>query len=84
MDVREAAGYTLEAIRHKYWHSAVHEFDRGHIFYMLNEIRFSAEMKNDKANRWLGWAQAVICQNTDLSLGDMKDINHMAQCKCRR
>lgn len=75
MDVKKAASLTSLSLRNIHWDTDDHSFSKGHISYMLHEIENNEDMKNDKANRWLGWAQAVICQYTTLTVDDMKHIN---------
>ena len=47
-----------------------------HIIWMLNEIdNFATPENNDKANRWVGWAQCAIVSAGCYNLDDMKKIN---------
>ena len=79
MNVQTASYLTLELIQDHTWVTYKDDsLNRPHILYMLNEIVSDPFMKNGKANRWLGWAQAVICMNTKFSVEDMKLINRSA------
>lgn len=80
MNVQKAAKGTLTLIKDHPWKvfsgQTGHEtFTYRHIVYMLEEIVSNGEMKNDQANRWLGWAQAIICIHTEFSVKVMKMIN---------
>ena len=49
----------------------------GHIFEMLDKI-VSGEIEGEKAHRWLGWIQALMCVNRIADLKELKEINHNA------
>ena len=51
--------------------------DRGHVFWMLDQIR-DAGMSATKACRWLGWVQAAVCASRVATLDEIKDINRIA------
>jgi len=47
---------------------------RKHIRYMLTLI-IEGHITGEKAHRWLGWAQACICMQSNVSLQELKEIN---------
>ena len=51
--------------------------DKEHIDWMLNQIILGT-ITGTKAHRWLGWAQAVVCFNEDVTLEELKKINYEA------
>lgn len=46
-----------------------------HVAGMLTSIETGA-VSGEKAHRWLGWAQAVICMRGGAALDELKSINH--------
>jgi len=50
-----------------------------HLEYMLESI-ISSKVKNEKAHRWLGWVQGIICCKGAATLTQMKNINSGGNC----
>ena len=80
MDIQVAAIDTIEFIN-KYtyenqtnWPDDVESLSYDHVMSMLLSIELG-DMKNDKANRWLGWAQCAAVSVGVGTLEDMKQIN---------
>ena len=48
-----------------------------HAMWMLNGI-FEGYIQNEKAHRWLGYAQGILVASEVVSLDDMKNINFAA------
>ena len=80
MDVRKAAELTLERaslinpdrVTHNHpWYGKIHAFD------MLEAIR-DGKVEGEKAHRWLGWAQCIMCVGDAATLDQLKEINHKA------
>ena len=48
-----------------------------HLFDMLDAI-IDGTIGGEKAHRWLGWVQAIMCVQGAATLEQLKDINHKA------
>lgn len=48
-----------------------------HLLYMLDKIE-SGEVSGEKAHRWLGWVQGVVCCRGGATLDEMKAVNFAA------
>lgn len=48
-----------------------------HLVYMIEKIE-SGEVSDEKAHRWLGWIQGVVCCGGGATLEEMKAINFAA------
>lgn len=46
-----------------------------HVNNMLQKIILE-EIEGEKAHRWLGWAQAIICARGAATLDELKEINN--------
>lgn len=53
------------------------EINPAHIMRMLEQVE-SGEIWGEKAHRWVGYAQGVLLCKTDLTLEDVKYVNHNA------
>lgn len=49
-----------------------------HAMWLLSEVVNNEDMKNDKANRWLAWAQCLLTVYGFITLEDCKQINKEA------
>jgi len=74
MDIKKAANATLNKITSKTYKSKV-GCDREHIEWMLDGI-ILGYITGEKAHRWLGWAQGIICIHESLTLEELKLINY--------
>jgi len=48
-----------------------------HLLFMIKQIE-SGEVSGEKAHRWLGWIQGVVCCRGGATLEEMKAINFAA------
>lgn len=48
-----------------------------HLFEMIEAIE-SGEVSGEKAHRWLGWIQGVVCCRGNATLEELKSINFAA------
>lgn len=48
-----------------------------HIYNILQQVE-AGEVTGDKAHRFIGWAQAVICTEGLLTLMELRDLNRSA------
>jgi len=60
---------------HWYVPNDKYELSVGHIISMLDRI-VSGEISDEKAHRWLGWAQACICMGNVENLEGLQRINY--------
>ena len=78
MEVQKAAEKMLDRIERKFWPkekqvgNAPDQYD--HIEWMLEGIE-KGYILDEKAHRWLGWAQAVIHIHQGIDLDTLKHIN---------
>ncbi len=77
MDIKEAALQTRNQFLVAVKYSEKEGCDREHIEWMLNGI-IHGYITGEKAHRWLGWAQAIICAFDSATLAKLKIINHKA------
>ena len=77
MDIKIAALETSKIISKNVTYGPKKECGKSHIQWMLDGIALGY-ITDEKAHRWLGWVQAVICIYDKVSLDDMKKINHRA------
>ena len=45
-----------------------------HIKWMLTSI-ISGYVQGEKAHRWLGWAQAIVCASGEMGLDELKELD---------
>ena len=45
-----------------------------HLYDMIRQIEYG-EVTGEKAHRWVGWMQGVICCRGGATLEDMKEVN---------
>ena len=50
------------------------EYGKNHLFEMCNKI-YNGVVTGEKAHRWIGWIQAVICISGGSSLEKLSEIN---------
>ena len=76
MDIRIAAKNTRDLLGNIEY-SSKKGCDKHHIEWMLRGIELGY-IQHEKAHRWLGWAQAIICIAGDSNLDELKDVNFRA------
>lgn len=75
MDIKEAAYQTQKLLVSSLsLPDNNNEYGSNHIQYMLDKIS-NGEIKDEKAHRWLGWAQCAICIGGGASLDALTEIN---------
>lgn len=52
----------------------------GHVLWMLEQARDDSSFSEGKANRWIGWVQALCCVWGYHSLDELKSLNQAASC----
>ena len=77
MDIKIAALETRNGFLVKTTYGNKKGCDRKHIEWMLNGI-IDGYITGEKAHRWLGWAQAMICVFDSAELEDLKNVNFEA------
>jgi len=77
MDIKKVAADTLSVMVEpmaEYNPKCKDGLDKPHVIWMLNGI-ILGYVTGEKAHRWLGWAQAVVCAYEYTTLEDLKVIN---------
>lgn len=79
MDIQIAADKCRTAILNNgasrwYVPEEQYELSVGHVIAMLDQI-VSGDIADEKAHRWLGWAQACMCMGNIATLDELKQIN---------
>jgi hypothetical protein len=79
MDLKAAAKATKEIMKRSNWYQAKQKGSSDaahydHIEWMLEGIE-GGYIQDEKAHRWLGWAQGVICALQHVPLDVFKRIN---------
>ncbi len=77
MDVKAAARMTEDFVRYLTAESTCQAVSAEHLRDMLTKIQ-SGEISGEKAHRWLGWVQGVLCARGAGSLEEFKAVNHQA------
>jgi len=79
MDIKIAAKETqIQILEVPAWRTTQDaSLGRLHVSGLLDYI-ISGKVTGEKANRWLGWAQAALVMTGYKTLADVKDINHKA------
>lgn len=81
MDVRVAADETHQRLKRSNWPAEKRvgmgpdQFD--HIDWMLIGIK-EGYIVGEKAHRWLGWTQGIMCAHQGIDLDTFKSINKRA------
>lgn len=77
IDIKDAAFAT----QLKVWSCSKAAIPEQHPAYGLRHVEdmlaaiVKGKVTGDKAHRWLGWAQAVVCIGGGATLGELKKIN---------
>jgi len=79
MDIVKAAEGTLKAVEDSCGAvNVTRHYDDptnlNHVRWMLEGI-ITEYIQHEKAHRWLGWAQACICQKGIATMGELAQIN---------
>lgn len=82
MDIKVAAKETQQRVLDApSWPNGEHLYNNGlgrlHVAGLLDKV-IDGTVYGEKANRWLGWAQAALVATGNETLDAMKDINHRA------
>ncbi len=74
MDVIKVANKTLSLVEKSYLIEDHPEYGKNHLRWMIEEIT-QDRIAGEKAHRWIGWIQGVVCIGGGATLEELKKIN---------